>query len=54
MAGKEEGGGAAGGKGGEPTIYNILRFPFSEVNPQFAISYNLQFEDEPTYMKVVK
>ena len=22
------------------------------MNPQFAISYNLQFEDEPTYMKV--
>ena len=52
VAGKEEGGGAAGGKGGEPTIYDVLWFTLSEVNPQFAISYNLQFEDEPTYMKV--
>ena len=40
MAGKEEGGGAAGGKGGEPTIYDVLRFPFLEVNQQFTMFYD--------------
>ena len=35
MAGKEEGGGATGGKGGEPTIYNILQFTIWEVTQQF-------------------